>query len=108
MRKEMERFVKDNFFDRRNSTNLSLARSKMAKHTYFLRDCANGFGWVFHRLCKNLRPLSVLYELYAVLITRQYYSFRTIRFSPFGVPLVSTWTTYFHKIFAMRTVFKAF
>ena len=54
MRTEKESFVKDNFFDRRNSTNLSLARSKMAKRTYFLRDCAIGFGWGFHRPCKNL------------------------------------------------------
>ena len=38
--------------DRRNSTNLSLTRSKMAEPTYFLRNCAFVFGWVFHRLCK--------------------------------------------------------
>ena len=58
----MYRFVKDNFEYRRNSTNLSLTRSKMAKPTYFLRNCAIVFGWVFHRLCKNLRPVNVLYE----------------------------------------------
>ena len=46
----MERFVKDNFVDRRNSTNLSLNRSKMSKPTYILRNCAIVFGWVFHRL----------------------------------------------------------
>jgi len=34
----------------------------MAEPTYFLRNCAFVFGWVFHRLCKNLRPFNVLYE----------------------------------------------
>ena len=58
----MKRFVKDNFVDRRNSINLSLTRSKMAEPTHFLRNCAIVFGWVFHRLCKNLRPFNVLYE----------------------------------------------
>ena len=32
----------------------------MAEPTYFLRSCAIGFGWVFHRLCKNLRPFNPL------------------------------------------------
>ena len=45
----------------------------MAKPTYFLRNCAIVFGWVFHRLCKNLRPFNVLYEslrstFYALLL----------------------------------------
>jgi len=34
----------------------------MAEPTYFLRNCATVFGWVFHRLCKNLRPFNILYE----------------------------------------------
>ena len=34
----------------------------MFNSTYFLRNCAIVFGWVFHRLCKNLRPFNVLYE----------------------------------------------
>ena len=58
----MKRFVKDNFVDRRNSINLSLTRSKTAESTYFLGNCAIVFGWVFHRLCNNLRPFNVLYE----------------------------------------------
>ena len=58
----MKRFVKDNFVDRRNSINLSLTRSKAAESTYFLGNCAIVFGWVFHRLCNNLRPFNVLYE----------------------------------------------
>ena len=45
----------------------------MAKPNYFLRNCAIVFGWVFHRLCKNLRPFNVLYEslrstFYALLL----------------------------------------
>ena len=45
----------------------------MAKPNYFLRNCAIFFGWVFHRLCKNLRPFNVLYEslrstFYALLL----------------------------------------
>ena len=32
----------------------------MAKPNYFLRNCAIVFGWVFHRLCKNLRPFNAL------------------------------------------------
>ena len=45
----------------------------MAKPTYFLRNCAIVFGWVFHRLCKNLRPFNLLYEslrstFYALLL----------------------------------------
>ena len=39
-----------------------LARGKMAKPSYFLTNCAIVFGWVFHRLCKNLRPFNVLCE----------------------------------------------
>ena len=54
----MSRFVKDNFVDRRNSTNLRLARSKMAKPTYFLTNCAIIFGLVFHRLSKIYVPLT--------------------------------------------------
>ena len=34
----------------------------MAEPTYFLRNCAIVFGWIFHRLCKSLRPCNVLYE----------------------------------------------
>ena len=34
----------------------------MVEPTYFYRNCAIVFGWVFHRLCKNLRPFNVLYE----------------------------------------------
>ena len=45
----------------------------MAEPTYFLRNCSIVFGWVFHRLCKNLRPFKVLYEslrstFYALLL----------------------------------------
>ena len=45
----------------------------MAKPTYLLRNCAIVFGWVFHRLRKNLRPFNVLYEslrstFYALLL----------------------------------------
>ena len=46
----------------------------MAEPTYFLRNCAIVFGWVFHRLCKNLRPFNnFLYEslrstFYALLL----------------------------------------
>ena len=45
----------------------------MAKPTYFLRNCAIVFGYVFHRLCKNLRPFNILYEslrstFYALLL----------------------------------------
>ena len=58
----MKRFLKENFVDRRNSINLSLTWSKMAEPTNFLRNCAIVFGWVFHRLCKNLHPFNVLYE----------------------------------------------
>ena len=36
----------------------------MAEPTYFLRNCAIVFGWVFHRLCKNLRPFNFLYDPY--------------------------------------------
>ena len=77
----MQRFVKDNFVDRRNSTNLPLAGSKMAKYTYFLTNCSIVFGWVFHRLCKIYVPLTFFKNLYAVLFTRHYYSFRAIKFS---------------------------
>ena len=81
----------------------------MAAPTYFYRNCAIDFGWVFHRLCKNLRPFNVLYEcLRSVFFTRHCYSFRTIRFFLYGILLVSTWKTFFHKIFAMKTVLKAF
>ena len=102
------RWVPLNFVDRHNSINLSLTRSKMAEPTYFLRNCALVFCWVFHRLCKNLRPFNVLYEslrntLYAPLL---FFSHNQIFL--FGILLVSTWKTYFHKIFAMKTVFKAF
>ena len=62
----MLRFVKDNFVDHRNSTNLSLTRGKMAEPTYFYRNCAIVFGWVFHRPCKSLRPFTFFTNIYAV------------------------------------------
>ena len=34
----------------------------MVEPNCFYRNCAIVFGWVFHRLCKNLRPFNVLYE----------------------------------------------
>ena len=34
----------------------------MVEPNYFYRNCAIVFGWVFHRLCKNLRPFNVLYD----------------------------------------------
>ena len=34
----------------------------MAEPISFLRNWAILFGWVFHRLCQNLRPFNVLYE----------------------------------------------
>ena len=78
----------------------------MAKPTYFLRNCALVFGCVFHRLCKNLRPFNVLYEslrstFYALLL---FFSHNQIFL--FGILLVSTWKTYFHKIFTMNTGLK--
>ena len=78
----------------------------MAEPTYFYRNYAIVFGWVFHRQCKNF---NVLYEyLRSVFFTRHCYSFCTIRFFLYGILLVSTWKSYFHKIFAMKTVLKAF
>ena len=81
----------------------------MAEPTYYYRNCAIVFGWVFHRLCKNLRPFNVLYEyVRSILFTHHCYSFCTSRFFLYGILLVSTWKTYFHKIFARKTVLKAF
>ena len=81
----------------------------MAEPTYLFRNCAIGISWFFHRLCKDLRPYNVLHEyLRSVFFTRHCYSFRTIRFFLYGILLVSTWKTYFHKIFAMKTGLKAF
>ena len=79
----------------------------MAKPTYFLRNCAIVFCWVFHRLCKNLRPFNVLYEslrstFYALLL----FFLHNIRFFLFGILLVCTWKTYFQKIFTMKTGLK--
>ena len=34
----------------------------MVEPTYFYRNCAIVFGWVFHRLCKNLHPFNDVYE----------------------------------------------
>ena len=34
----------------------------MVEPTYFYRNCAIVFSWVFHRLRKNLRPFNVLYD----------------------------------------------
>ena len=42
----------------------------MAEPTYFYRNCAIVFGWVFHRLCKNLRPFNVLYEYLRSVLLR--------------------------------------
>ena len=39
-------------------------RSKMTKPTYFFRNCAILSVWVFHTLCKNLRPFNVLYAAF--------------------------------------------
>ena len=106
----MSRFVKDNFVDRRISTNLHLSRSKMAKPTYFLTSCAIGFGWLFHRLCEIYDPLTFFTNLHAAFfyapllffsrnqILRVWNSFTDVSIS----------TTYFHKIFAMKTAFSAF
>ena len=79
----------------------------MTKATYFLTNCTIAFGWVFHRLCKIFCLFNVVCEslssiFYAPLL------FRTIRFFPVGILLASKWTTYFHKIFAMKTVFSTF
>ena len=72
----------------------------MAKPTYFLTNCTIVCGWVSRRLCKIFVPLTLFTNLYAVFFTRHCYSFGTIRFFPFGILLVSKWTTYVHKIFA--------
>lgn len=98
VRKVTKKFVKDNFVDHRNSTNLPLARSKMVKPTYFLTNCTIVFGSIFHRLCKIFVPITLFTNLYAVFFTRHCYSFGTIRFFPFGILSVSKWTTYFQNI----------
>ena len=73
----------------------------MVKSTYFLRNCAIVFGWVFHRLCKNLPPFIVLYESFRSTFYAPLLFFSHNQIFPFGILLVSTWKTYFHKIFAM-------
>ena len=69
---------------------ISLARSKMVKSTYFLRNCAIVFGWVFHRLCKNLPPFNVLYESLRSTFWAPLLFFSHNQIFPFGILLVST------------------
>ena len=74
----------------------------MAKPTYFLTNCALVFGWVFHRLSKIYVPLKFFTNLYAVF----FYAQSNLTHLEFFIVSIST--TYFHKIFTMKTVFRAF
>ena len=98
--------MKDNFVDRRNSTNLRLARSKMSKSkpTYFSINCAIVFGWAFHRLREIYIPLTFSMALYEVFAMPHYYSFSAINFYAYGILLTCISTTYLHKIFAIKTI----
>ena len=80
----------------------------MAKPTYFLRNCAIVFGWVFHRLCKNLRPFNVLYEYLRSVFLRVI----AILFAQSDFPVWNSLSIYMENLFSQnirdKTGLKAF
>ena len=77
----------------------------MAKPTYFLTNCTT--AWVFHRL-QNLHPFNVLYEsLHSIFYAPLLFFLCNQILWVWNCLNVSILTTYFHKIFTMKTVFSA-
>ena len=60
---------------------------KLSNPLTFLTNCAIVFGGVFHRVCKIYVPLTFFTNLYALFLTRYYYSFHAIKFYAFGILL---------------------